>query len=94
MGFWPGSGRSLLRLPGHAVPLVICVEKYAPVVADARKKIPSSGGLLRDAIGRRQALGVLLQALGAKELGANRLLHVGRSSDRALCDAHHVWCSG
>ena len=67
---------------------MICVEKYATVVADLRKKIPPSAGLLRDAIDRRQALGVLLQALDAKELGADRLLHLRRSSDRGVGAPH------
>jgi hypothetical protein len=73
---------------------VVCVEKHAPVVAHRRKKIPPSGGLLRDAISRREALGMLLQALRAEELGADRFLHVKGSSDRALSDAHRVWPFG
>jgi hypothetical protein len=67
---------------------VIGVEKYAPVVADPRKKIPSSAGLLRDTIGRRQALGVLLQALDAKELGADRFFDLRRSGDRGVGAPH------
>jgi hypothetical protein len=88
----PLLGESDLPLrPDRIDAAVIGVEKTAPVVADPRKKIPSSGGLLRDAIGRREALGMLLQARGAKELRADRFLHVRRSSDRALCGAHRVW---
>ena len=85
--------RDLTLRPDRRDDAVICAENYAPVVVDPRKKITSSDRRLRDAIGRRQAPGVLLQALGAKDLGADRCLHARRSSDRSLCEAHDDWRS-
>lgn len=73
---------------------VVRVEKYAPVVAGPTKQVSSANGLVGEAIGRRQTLGVFLQALGAKQLGANRLFRMRGSCDHPLCDAHHVWHFG
>jgi hypothetical protein len=75
--------RDLALRPDSLNDAVVCGQKDAPVVADSGKKISPSGKLLRDAISRRQALGVLLQALDAKELGANGFFHARISIDRA-----------
>ena len=39
---------------------------------ESGEEIPSLAGLVGRVLGRCQALGVLLQALGAEELGADR----------------------
>jgi hypothetical protein len=44
------------------------------VVANPGEEIPSSGGLFSAAMSRGQAPGVLLQALDAEQLGADRLI--------------------
>ena len=47
-------------------------QEHVRVVANPGEKIPSPGGLLGGAMGGGQALCVLLQALDAEELGADR----------------------
>jgi hypothetical protein len=42
-------------------------------VVDARQQSPPPARLPHDALGGRQALGVLLEALDAEELGADRV---------------------
>jgi hypothetical protein len=67
---------------------VVRGQKYAPVLADPGKKLPSFGGPLGGSLGRGQALGVLLEALDPEKFGADRLFHRRRSADHAVGGAH------
>ena len=77
-------GRDLALLPDRLGDVPVRGQEDPPVLANPGEKIPSFGGLLGGACGRRQALGVLLQALGAKELGADRFFDLRRSGDRGV----------
>jgi len=65
-------GRDLALLPDRLGDVSVRGQKRLGVVADPREKIPSFGGFFGGALCLGQAFGVLLQALDAEELGADR----------------------
>ena len=66
-----GGGDDAVRLAEHAT-----------VVLDARQQAPPPARPVRDGLGRRQALGVLLESLDAEELGTDRALARRRRDQR------------
>jgi hypothetical protein len=69
-----------LALVDHARDRVIGVEKHAAVVRQpARERVSRTPGH-RDSLGQREALGMLLEPLGAEQLLADQLFAVPRSS--------------
>ena len=68
--------------------VVVSSQQHAPVLAHPGQEIPSLAGPRADSLGRGQALGVLLQALDAEQLGADRLLALRRSGDPDGGSAH------
>ena len=62
-------------------------EEHPVVVAEPRRQ-PSTGPRLQcDALGDREAVGMLLEALDAEELRANRLFGLSRGCRRRACQA-------
>ena len=66
----------------------VCSQKDLRVVVDPGEEIPTSGRLLSGALGRGQALGVLLQPLHAEDLGADRLVHLRGGDHDGVGSAH------
>jgi hypothetical protein len=62
----------------------VCGQKYPCVLVDPGEEIPSSGELLGSALGRGQALGMLLQTLDTEDLGADRFFPQGWSDDDSV----------
>jgi hypothetical protein len=80
--------RDLALLPNRFDDVSVCGQECASVLADPPEEIPSFGGLLGGALGRRQALGVFLEALDTEHLGADRLVHWRRSGDDGVGYGH------
>ncbi len=70
--------RDRLSLPHRLGDVPVSSQENPRVVIDPGEEIQSFRGLLSRALGRGQALGVLLQPLHTEDLGTDRLLHVRR----------------
>ncbi len=73
--------RDLALLPDRLHDVPVGGQKHASVLADPGEEILSSGRLLGTALGGGQAFAVLLQALDAEELGADRFIHLSGCDD-------------
>ena len=73
--------RDFLLLPHRLGNVPVGGEKDPCVVVDPGEEIHSLRRFLRRPLGRSQALGVLLQALHAEDLGSDRLVHMRRRHD-------------
>jgi hypothetical protein len=81
-------GRDLALVADRLGDVSVPGQKRLGVLADPGEKIPPFAGLVGCALCRGQALGVLLQALDAEELGANRLFPLGRSDNDGVGGVH------
>ena len=66
----------------------VCGQKDPCVLVDPGEEIFSFGGLFSRALGRGQALGVLLQALHAEDLGADWFVHLRGSRHDGVGGSH------
>jgi hypothetical protein len=80
--------RDLLLLLHRLGNVPVCGQKGLRIVVDPGEEIPTSGGLLSRALGRGQALGVLLQALHAEDLGADRLVQLRGNKNDGVGGVH------
>jgi hypothetical protein len=74
-------GRDLVFRHRGVRDVPVAGQKHLRVVANPGEEIASLDGLFGAAMGRRQALGVLLQTLDAEQLGADRLFRPGSIGD-------------
>lgn len=58
------------------------------VLTEPGEEISPFGGLFDGALGRGQALGVLLQAFDAEDFGTDRLFHLRKSGDDSVGGVH------
>jgi hypothetical protein len=91
----PLFSRSYLPLlPNRLDDVPVRGQERPSVLADPPEQIPSLGGFLRGALGLGQAPGVLLQALDAEHLGADRFVDWRKNGDDGVGGGHsEVPCS-